>query len=377
MRPAIDHACRGALDLRDWALGLNTDDADGSDSPPPPAVDAAAWQLFLAREGCASMLPAGPAVVGDLALEEVRRSLAARAQLRRIAQLLMAAGIEAVVLKGAVDAASGGTLELADVDLLVAPKHVREVATLLERHEGVTPVGADARVGGRGMTHLAPRVAVGSLPVEVHFALHHFSDVQEALGRAVPLKGLPGLSRLAAPDHLLHLVVHSALQHPERRGRLRDLLLVRDATRACTPAELADVATRLGYGAATAPCRALLVMATELAVGGPVHDRFRDAAATRYLLAARGGRGHPTFARLVSSASIALTDGNGDYLRLLRSCADPGELASTFKWVATLEQRWPELGRSTRIAGGIARVLLATGPALAIAWKARRLAVTS
>jgi hypothetical protein len=375
MRRAIDHACRGALDLRDWALGLITEDADGSDFPPPPAVDAAAWQLFLAREGCASMLPAGPAAVGVLAVEEARRSLAARAQLGRIAELLVPAGIEAVVLKGGVAAASGGTMELADVDLLVAPEHVREVATLLESREGVAPVGADARVGGRGMTHLAPRVVEGSLPVEVHFALHHFPDVQEALGRAVPLDGVSGLRRLAPPDHLLHLVVHIALQHPERRGRLRDLVLIRDAVRACTQAERTDVRTRLGDGAATAPVRALMAMAAELAVGGPVHDRFRHTAAARYLLAARGRRGHPTFARLVSSASIALTDGRGDYLRLLRSSADPGELASTFTWVAALEHRWPALGRSTRIAGGIARVLLATGPALGIAWKARRLSV--
>jgi hypothetical protein len=370
---AIVQACRGALDLREWALGLITDNA-GPGSPPPPAADTAAWQLFLAGERCASMLPTGPPVVAALAVEEARRSLAARAQLGRIAELLMPAGIEAVVLKGGVAAASGGTLQLADVDILVAPKHVREVATLLERHEGVAQVGADARVGGRGVTHLAPRVVVGSLPVEVHFALRHFLDAQEALGRAIPLEGLPGLRRLAPPDHLRHLVVHSALHHRERRGRLRDLVLIRDATRACTPAELADVRTRLGDGPATAPARALLAMATELAAGASADDRFRDTAAARYLLTARGRGRNSTFYQIVCTASIALTDGGGDYLRLLRFATSPRETASSRTWLATLEHRWPAVGRPTRIAGRIARLLLATGPALGVAWKARRLA---
>jgi hypothetical protein len=368
------NACRGALRLREWALELLAAGPIRPIAPAPPLVEAAAWGIFLARERCASMLPSGPAAVGARAVEDARRSLAARAQLARIGEWLAPAGIEAVVLKGGLTAALGGTLDLADVDLLVSPDRAHEVATLLERAEGLERVGEDARVGGRGMTHLAPRVASGSIPVEVHFAVHHLPDVDAARGRAVPLPGLPPLRRLAPPDHLRHLVVHSALQHRERRGRLRDLVLICDAVSACDPAELTGVRAALGDGPAVAPARALLAMAIELAEGRPFQDRFRRTAAAGYLLTARGRGRSPAFDRRVTAASVALAEGRGDYLRLLRSTADPWELASSHGWLATLERRWPASGRALRIAGATARTLLATPPAVVIAWRARRLA---
>jgi hypothetical protein len=367
-------ACRGALLLRDWALELLATDPSRPVAPAPPLVEDAAWRIFLARERCASMLPSGPAAVGARAVEEARRSLAARAQLARIGELLAAAGIEAVVLKGGVTAALGGTLDLADVDLLVSPDRAHDVAVLLERAEGLERVGEDARVGGRGMTHLAPRVASGSIPVEVHFALHHFPDVEAARSQAVPLAGLPSLRRLAPPDHLRHLVVHSALQHRERCGRLRDLVLICDAVRGCAPAELAGVRAALGERPAVAPARAVLAMAVELADGRPVQDCFRSTAAAGYLLAARGPGRSAAFDRRLTGASVALAEGRGDYLRLLRSAADPWELASSVGWLATLERRWPAFGRALRITGATARTLLATPPAVVIAWRARRLA---
>jgi hypothetical protein len=371
-------ACREAMALREWALhvlagGATIAGAEAVASR-PPAVQDQAWRLFLAREGSTAILPHVPGHLGAGAVEAARRSLAAKAQLRRIGNVLDSTGIVAVALKGGVAAAEGQALDLADLDLLVEPERALEVAALLEVSEGLEPVGTDSTVGGRGMTHLAPRVARGDVPVEIHFNLRHFDDVAAARQRALPLVGLPAIRRFTPPDHFFHLVVHCAIQHRERRGRIRDLELMRTAVLACTPAELDEVRARLSGGRGARAALALMGMAVALAEQRRAHDAFRRTAAAGYLLAARGRGRQSRFTRRVANATLALVEDRSEYLRLLLDAADPWELPSTVGWIAHIERRWPPLGRLARRGAAVGWTLLAGMPAGTIARRARRIA---
>lgn len=390
-----ERSCTGALALRSWLLRvLGGSGGGGSNAVAPPrAVGNGAWSVFLARERCASTilgpesgpaifrdqereLPAGvPGAVKARALEEARRTLAARALLHRIDAILGSAGIDVVVLKGGAAVARGRTIDLADVDILVVPGRARECAVLLERALGLTPDGPDPVVGGRGMTHLAPRKGDEGLPVEVHFSLRHMPDPAELRGRSVPLTGLSHVWALAPRDHLHHLVVHNAVQHPERRGIVRDISLALQAVQNCGPPDLEEVRSRLQADDRLAgPAGALLTVVTALADGRVPADPFRRSAAVGYLLAADGGRRDRRATSRRAAAAVSLVDGPSELGRLLRSAADPWELESTFEWVAALERRWPRSGRRVRIAGGLARTLLELVSAAGLAWRARRLA---
>ena len=388
-----ERSCTGALALRPWMLRVLAG-TTGRSSPVvlPRGVGPDAWSVFLARERCASATlgpPSGPAsfrarerdlptgvpeAVENRAVEEARRTLAARALLHRIDAILGSAGIDAVALKGGAAVARGQTIDLADVDILVAHDRARECAALLERALGLTPDGPDPAVGGRGMTHLAPRRAGEGLPVEVHFSLRHMPDPAELRGRSVPLTGLSHIRALAPRDHLHHLVVHNAVQHPERRGIVRDVVLALKAALSCEPSDLEAVRARLGADDhATGPAGALLTVVTALADGRVPTDPFRRSAAVGYLLATERGRRDRRATSRRAAAAVSLVDGPGELGRLLRSAADPWELESTFGWVAALERRWPRLGRGVRIAGGVARTLLELVSAATLARRARRL----
>lgn len=390
-----ERSCTGALALRAWVLRALGGSAGGRASPvaAPPAVGHVAWSAFLARERCASTIlgpDTGPAISRDRrrglladvpdpvrtrAMEDARRTLAARALLQRIDVVLGTARIGAVVLKGGAAVARGRTIDLADVDILVAPERAREVAVLLERSLALIPDGPDPLVGGHGMTHLAPRKGDGGLPVEVHFSLHHMPDPAALLERSVRLEGLDHVRALAPRDDLRHLVVHNTLQHPERRGIVRDIDLALRAVRACGSEDLQHVRARLrAEDRSAGPAGALLKVVTALADGRVPPDPFRRSAAVGYLLAAEGGRGDRRATSRCARAAVSLVDGPAELARLLRSAADPWELESTFDWVAALERRWPRPGRGVRIAGGVARTLLDIVSAAGLAWRARRLA---
>lgn len=274
------------------------------------------------------------------------------------------------MLKGGVPVALGATLNLADLDLLVAPRHPRRVAALLERSEGMVVSGTDPRVGGRGMTHLAPRVATGDIPVEVHFDLHYVPDPDAARDRAVHLADFAALRMLTPAEHLQHVVVHSALQHPERRGSLRDLAVIRHAIAMCTEGELRAAHGGLSRGEATA----VLEFVLELTSGRVPVDPFRRTAAVGYLIAARFRDRSPVTLRHLAASAVALAESPRAYLQLLRASVDPWELESSVAWVAALGRRMPRLGRAVRIAGALGRLALVALPAARVAWSARRLA---
>ena len=235
----------GVLRLRSWALAVLTEiDAE------PPQAHARSHRYFWESERCATPLwekLSGLGSIDDLP-DELRQNLlhrvaqegerirSVRDQLDTVGQIARSNIWKVAVLKGAVPLAiSNAPLDLADLDLLVEPDTAPDLASALDR------IGYRA-TGHSNPRHLRARSRDGGLPLEIHTTL----DLSGApLPRRVwdGLVPIPrsGLCRLAASEHLWHVLQHVVLDHPERRGLLRELLLLQHAVGECNEAQLSAV----------------------------------------------------------------------------------------------------------------------------------------
>src|SRR5690349_21484182 len=223
---------RDALRLRALALQVLS---GSSGRPAFPSCSDRTWNVFLRTERCAMALKARlvaagwpvPDEIKQAATRELQRVLSARGQLQRIARLVSAHGMPAIVLKGGVAAlVSPAPVDLTDVDVLVRAPDAERLAALLEG-EGLHATGP------AGTAHLAQRVAPNDVHVEVHFGLNEFELDDAIWSRARPVDRVAGLSRLGAADHLWHLLLHTVVIHSYRRGALRDVLLIAEAIGDC------------------------------------------------------------------------------------------------------------------------------------------------
>jgi hypothetical protein len=376
---------RAALSLRPWALGVLAGSGAEAGAPPPP-VPEAAWKAFLAVERCALPLrarllarraaldPVAAAALAGRADGELLRALSARAQLVTLGRICSARGTAAVVLKGGVAALGTDMLHVQDVDVLVRPDEARAIAAELERAGGHRPHGADAAPRTPGTFHLASRAADGAVPVEVHYALPYAGGDDPWAG-ALPA-GLPGVLRLAPALHLWHVLVHGTVHHPERRGVLREQLLLSAAVAACGPGDLAAVRAR----SAAHPDAPLLLHALEaaqaLAGGGPAGDPFRGAAALGYLVAAgaerRAYRGR--YGIDLARAACALVAGEGAYRRLWLSSPAGVRALEEFGGATRVDRVSPAAAGILRMAQRALNTAAGTPAALRLARAARALA---
>jgi|GEM_PF-790011 len=283
-----------ALLLRRWALALLGSDAGPDERTWQHALASSAegWKLFLARERCASPLQrrlkqtgainrlpeAATRELGTSALSDLKRVLSVRSHLATLAQLARERGWWIAVLKGGVAVAEGEQIYLADLDVLTRPEQAFELADALTALE-YESTGTD-RVTSR---HLAARFQPHSLPVEIHHTIKVLDAIDEVRARAVPLEALPPLRQLGPADHLRYLLVHSTAQHPERAGRIRDLLLVSHALRSCTPADLATVERDLADHDEAATIRETIQAARALQTRAWHADPFEYQALCGYI----------------------------------------------------------------------------------------------
>lgn len=287
-----------ALLLRRWALHL----LGSAAGPSADLWEGAArcgsrgWELFLAHECCALALQSrlerlgawdrlpehAATLIRERATPELQRVLSARAQLRLVGRLAASNDWRVIVLKGGVAAAGGEFIELGDVDILVAPELAMDVAAALEQagfersgHEEASPY------------HLAGRVTPNALPIEVHHTLEDGGQLSSLFGSATEMPGEPTLWRQGAVDHLCHLLHHSTIRHPERIGRIRDLLLLGHALRTSTPAEIAAVEAEIAEHEAGATLIDLLRLARQFEAGEFSSDPFGAAVMRTILLMRR------------------------------------------------------------------------------------------
>jgi hypothetical protein len=330
---------------------------------------ALALKTRLSAAGCA-VPDRVRAEIERAATRELQRILSARGQLLRIGQLAAAHGIAAIVLKGGVAAlGSAAPVDLHDVDVLVRPHQAEQLAGLLDAD------GFHA-TGPAGTSHLAQRIAPNAVQIEVHFAIQDIVVSDATWHRARPLQGAPGLSRLGAADHLWHLLVHTVVTHPHRRGALRDVLLAVEALGECGVAEQRHVEGRIAVHPLSKQMDGVLAMARELRHGLPVQDRFRREAAANYVL--RGPLGWLGFSRFwsgaLSSALFARLGGPTARRFEWTTAWQRPPFRSPWGFAARFERRSPRIGRWSRTAVKITRLIVVRMAASPVALAARLLA---
>jgi len=333
-----------------------------------------AWRLFLEAERCALALQRrlrangaiadGPApLVEGSATTELQRVLTARAQLVEIGQLASAHGIPAIVLKGSLSALMGPEpLDLADVDVLLPPDGAELLARELDRR-GYRAVALP------GPAHLAPRARPHGVPVELHCTIMHLGDLAGLRHRARALTEWTGLSRLSPVDHLWHVLVHTVVSHPYRRGSLRDVLLTAEALRDVAPSDLDDVRSRIAQHAHAVPLGTMLALVQSLVRGDAPVDQFRSYAAAHYLLRHRFAWLAPW--RALKPMTLTVFVLLGEPLDRRMEWADAWNVspASTWTLLAAIQRVWPRLGRGFR--GLLQAMRLPFGRLLAVPVAAR------
>jgi Uncharacterised nucleotidyltransferase len=202
--------------------------------------------------------------------------LSARAQLRRLGSVARARGLRLVVLKGGVPVLRGENgPRLQDLDVLGSPADAAALAAALDE-DGY------ARLGSAAAHRLAVRAAEGDIPVEIHTTVPGLSG--GVWDRVRPAAEGSPLWVLHPADHLRYLLLHSAVQHADRRGRLRDLLVVGEALRHAGEDDVREVEAALAAEPQARVLAQQAEMARSLESAVPCTDPFELTAAGSYLL---------------------------------------------------------------------------------------------
>jgi hypothetical protein len=333
-----------ALQLRSWALRLLLQNR----SDPVPQASAAAWHFFTRMEWCslpleraleaaAVQLPkqnAAREIIAAAAALERSRVESARERMAAVADTARRHGWRVVVLKGGAAVANGAELHLEDVDFTADAETARALIRELDPRAQHGPWSeGQYRIAGAG---------TGAAAIEVHTAVRELAGC-ELLERTVAVPGLADLRQLDASLHLAHLLTHSTRSHPDRLGRLRDILLLRWALQSCTEREQLE-ARRVAAQVDEPTLDAVLRMAR----AGTVDRGIERAVRRRYFLLARWERlgEHRALRMLLTIATELTPPRRGDVVRKLFT---PPDRPSAFPGMAKLFRRAPQLDRALRL----------------------------
>ena len=353
-----------ALDIRAWALPV----LNGTDAGCVPHVDRReAWSLFLEAEGCASVLlrrwPVGekrPEILAIVAASEAQRTLTTRGQVLEMARALTGFRPPVVFLKGVTEIMSSDTPVVSgDIDLLTESEAAADLVARLRR------LGYRDQGRGRTLRHEPVLGRSGEVPVEVHFTVGYPGEdgavgvaASAVLEQSAPHPDLPVLRR-PRPAHQARMVLlHSCSEHLNRRGRLRDILLLAMALERCPAPQRNEIERDLGSHPLRRALTSQLEMGLALAERRQPGDPFRPEAAVRYRLWNQVRRGwlprdlapavfDAAFARLASSEEVRV---------LSRRARNLPAGDSPFALVSVVERRLGPVGRRMRIGLRYARL---------------------
>jgi hypothetical protein len=126
-----------------------------------------------------------------------------------------------------------------DADVLAAPEQASELAAALDAL-GFVPTQGDSK------WHLQPRTSAGAVQIEVHRAVAGFDSPESVpWGDSRPLEGWEPLLALAPQDHAWTVLCQATRKHPDRRTRIRDLFMLKQALAACSEAGRAALFARV------------------------------------------------------------------------------------------------------------------------------------
>ena len=357
-----------ALRLRTWAIQVLS-----TGWQPPPDVPFDAWKLFLKAERCAVALSTrtegdAPPLLHAAATIELQRILSARAQIEHLGRLAAEAGERIIVLKGGLMVLGAAVaVDVVDVDVLAEPWAAPRIAALLDR-EGY--VGD----GGGADAHLPQRRKPYAVHIEVHHSLTELA-AETVWSNAEPILGKPGLWRPSSVDQVWHMLLHSTVTHPFRRGALRDLLLIGWADENCGGEARDALEERLGHnkGQPRQLLRQVLGMARDLRDGRPV-DLFKREAVAHYVFSERPARlGEQGLRPHVVRSVFSMLDGEQARRQYWRSVWAGRSDESPWPFLARVEEAWPLGGWMFRRALRLLRLPFVELAALPIALRAARL----
>ncbi len=333
-------------------------------APSSPQV----WDFVLRAERCALAVRAklgeynlaqdtAPDVVtliGARATLELQRALSARAQLHRIAEIAGEYDWKVIVMKGGAMLTSGGQIDLHDIDVLIRANAAPALARLLDE-EGYSSPRSDE---GNMHHHLSPRRQENAVAIEIHRTIKGLDDPQDLLNHAVRTKTNTGLWQFAPIDHLWHLLIHSTIQHPDRRGCIRDIVLIAHGINACTSNDIRTIIARIATHKDAHVLHAAFSLAQSVTEQRPIPDPFIDVTLRKYILFARyGGRGSNLRKR-----TLRFVCGDRSIIRALKEDLEmptrgPSEfgalnrLDSKVAWIAPMMRQLLRVGRLSIVAG--------------------------
>lgn len=342
--------------LRAWLLGVLASEPGGAGAlASPPAAGAATWELFVEAEGCAipvsRLLAAVPHSVDDECVAAVeagatsalKRVLAARAQLRGLGELARRHATEVIALKGAIPVAGGRDIDLEDIDLLVRPEAAEGFAGVLDSN------GYHATRGG-SPRHLGTRFLPGGVGVDLHLSLDRDArgaGVPEDLwAGAISLEGAAGLLRPSPSEHAWYVLTHIAVDHPDRRGRVRDLLVIAHALGGCSEPEIDGLRARMAGHEHGEAMGSLLAMGLALNGRSEMVDAFRHSTAAGYHLLRLMDR-LPLPEPMVSktwSWAHAFVGSPSDRRAMAADTSLPNLAPSRYRIISSVEARAPRIG---------------------------------
>jgi hypothetical protein len=272
------------------------------------------------------------------------RVLVVRAHLKRVARLAAARGFHVVVLKGGVLVSGGGALDVADLDVLVDQSEADAFATALQ-DAGWQPTGQKSE-------RVAQSLAADGVAIEIHCALggddHPGDDVGRHRERLEPVAPLCCLAPL---DHLRHVVQHAAIDHLNRRARLRDLLLIAHAARRCSPTDLSSLYSDAETSYKASVCRATLNRALYSPTGDTIREDDRSALTAYVIMLTPPPRFLPKdFASFVDHWSLSMLQTPWERRQIWESARVASLGPSSRPYIRAVEQRSPILGRAWRVA---------------------------
>jgi hypothetical protein len=248
-------------------------------------VERCAWPLsqFLEETGFETVLPDDfRDILRAEADWEWQRIASAKRQLHAVGAWALGNECRPIVLKGGLSVIGNAPLDLNDLDILLPRSDGDRLFNALIE-DGYHPPG------GAGRFTRDEVWRDGALAIEIHDRIHegpvYPADKTWPGAREIP--ACPGLWRLAPADHLWHVLIHNVGKHPERRGRIRDLLLLRSAIDACSPDDIAAV-KRVAVGhVLTGELNKTLTCVLGSSDSPANNDPLEETALLAYLLAVR------------------------------------------------------------------------------------------
>jgi hypothetical protein len=364
-RQHINTAISQAFHLRKYFLNaLLNPLGDWVRTPPNKALffSADGWRLFLRVERCAYPLnqyfkETGfqtllPGEFRDILRAEAdwewQRISSARRQLQAIAAWALENDCRPIVLKGGLGVANNTLLDLNDLDILLPISEGRRFFSALIE-DGYHPSG------GAGRYTFNQLWRDGALAVEIHHGIHEglvYPDGKFWPG-AGEIPACPGLWCLAPADHLWHVLIHNVGKHPERRGRIRDLLLLRSAIEACSPGDIATVKRKSSSHELSRELDMTLACALRSSNDPAIDDPLEELALVAYLLANRKenrAKVYPT-SGMVNSWVYALLSGPAERRLIWATVLVRAPGLSKISAIRYLQLTAPRLGRLVHVCG--------------------------